>query len=97
MKDLSEILEMMQYFHYGLLGTDDSTEVDSRNPIEDLLNREIRDTSFEVDKIQPGLTKTPFLWECEGKTLNMQIVAGFTGTKLTEEGYLTPEVGWAVG
>jgi len=45
-----------------------------------------------------GLSKTPFIWEYMGKEIPMFFYGGFVGAKFDEEtGYVSPQLGWAVG
>ena len=44
-----------------------------------------------------GVTEAPFTWNYFDKTLNMCFITGFIGVEQTEDGFVKPQLGWAVG
>ena len=63
---------------------------------------------MEIDLSQPGLDTqnlkksingvniTPFIWDVNGSTFNMNFISGFAGTTITDEKFVKAELSWAV-
>ena len=63
---------------------------------------------MEVDLTQPGLdieklkksssgiSITPYMWTLGSDTYEMNFISGFAGATITEDGYIKPQMGWAV-
>ena len=43
-----------------------------------------------------GINKTPFVWNYLGTDIDMLFISGFSGAKMTADGYIEPQYGWAV-
>ncbi len=98
MPDLEEVLSMMA----GFREDEDAWKAGKRelSKAEEEAIDEAKRTSTPVNMLQSGLSKTPFTWVEYGKGAReekMEILSGFVGQHLTAEGYVSPEVGWAVG
>lgn len=43
-----------------------------------------------------GVNLTPFIWDYLGTEFNMKLASGFAGATITDDGYIMPQLGWAV-
>lgn len=43
-----------------------------------------------------GMVEAPFVWNYFGKEIELKFVSGFVGFEETADGYLKPQIGWAV-
>ena len=82
LRDLSEILATMKKLDSDKISHKDKVKHFGKMPA--------------YDSIPIGLTETPFIWEYVGTEIPMQFVSGFIGTEQTADGYLKPQIGWAI-
>lgn len=54
-------------------------------------------TGINVSLVPNGIMKTPFQWEYHSQQIEMTAYNGFMGAKLTDDGFVKPVLGWAVG
>ena len=51
-----------------------------------------------MESFPNGFTEAPFVWNISGDKHDMKFMSGFMGyEQLTDEEYLRPLVGWAIG
>ena len=44
-----------------------------------------------------GVTEAPFKWNYIGEEFDMKLISGFIGIEETSDGYVKPQIGWAIG
>ena len=50
----------------------------------------------DLKKSSSGINITPFIWEYNGQEIKMNMISGFAGANLTEDGFVKAKLGWAI-
>ena len=63
------------------------------------LDVDLTQPGLDIEKLKKaasGINTTPYVWSCGEGEIKMKLISGFAGAKMTKDGFVRAQMGWAV-
>lgn len=78
---------------------DKQNVVDSEDSEDWFENIDLTQPGLDIEKLKKsasGINVTPFVWDHNGKEINMNFISGFAGATLTKDKFVKAKFAWGV-